>query len=189
MKRIDGANVAVMISDGFEESEFDSPIADLTRQGARIEILAETPDQLGQGIQGLRGLKLGKLIKPNKPVTHAEPEDYDALLIPGGVLSVDGMRESRAFLGFIRNFMSSGKPVGVICHACWMIADAGVLRGKTVTSANSIQKDLERAGGIWKDRGVIRDGNLITTRHAEDVPAFSQEFIGMIHACLDRKVA
>jgi protease I len=165
------------VSDGFEQSEFDEPVSALRQLGARVDVLGQNMEQLTKGISALDGLSPGRHIRPDQLVNLVSPEDYDALLIPGGAISVDFMRCSRMHLGFARSFFAAGKPVGAICHAPWLLADAGVLRGRTLTSWPAIQKDLERAGAIWKDCSVHEDGNLITCRGTEGMSAFIRAFV------------
>jgi protease I len=166
----------VLISDGFEQSELDGPVQELKRLGAQVEILGQNQEQLTHGIQGMKSLGLAGTVKPQQLVNTAEPDDYDGLLIPGGAMSADYMRASRIHLTFLRNFMDAEKPVAAICHGPWLLADAGVAQGRTLTSWPAIHKDLERAGGIWKDEEVIQDGNLITSRNPDDVPVFTRVF-------------
>ncbi len=172
-----GIKVAVLISDGFEISEFEGPVAALQAAGATVEVLAQTHSQVAHGIQAISHMELRGKTKPQKALIDASPADYQALLIPGGALSCDRMRQSRLHLAFVQNFIDAHKPLAVICHGGWLLADAGVLRGRTLTSWPAIRKDLERAGAVWKDEAVVRDQNLITSRGPDDLPAFTQAFI------------
>lgn len=169
--------VAVLISDGFEESELNEPLQDLQSAGAIVEILAQTQSQMQLGIQGMSGMRMTHLVSPRLLIQDANPERYQGVLVPGGVFSVDLMRESRLYLGFMQNFFSAGKPIGLIGHAAWLLADSGVAKGRTLTSAPSIQKDLERAGAIWKNQEVIVDTNIVTSRGQKDIARFSQAFM------------
>ncbi len=169
--------VAVLISDGFEEIELEEPLQDLQSAGATVEILAQTQNQMQRGIQGMNGMRMTHLISPRALIQDASPERYQGVLIPGGVVSVDHMRESRLHLGFLQNFFAAGKPIGMIGHAPWLLADSGVAQGRTLTSAQSIRKDLERAGAIWKNQEVIVDTNVITSRGSQDLPRFCQAFL------------
>jgi protease I len=110
-------------------------------------------------------------------IQDVNPERYQGVLVPGGVMSIDQMRESRLHLGFLQNFFAAGKPIGLIGHAPWLLADSGVAQGRTLTSAPSIQKDLERAGAIWKNQEIIVDTNVITSRGLQDVSRFCQAFM------------
>jgi protease I len=169
--------IAVLISDGFEESELNEPLRDLQSAGATIDILAQTQSQMQRGVQGMNGMRMTQLVSPRMLIQDASPERYQGLLIPGGALSVDQMRESRLHLGFVQNLFSAEKPIGVIGHGAWLLADSGIAQGKTITSAPSIQKDLERAGAIWKNEEVMMDANIITARGPKDIARFSEVFL------------
>ncbi len=170
--------VAVLISDGFEESELKDLLRELQSSGATIDILAQTQGQMQRGVQGMNGMRMTHLVSPRMLIQDASPERYQGVLVPGGALSIDQMRESRLYLGFLQNFFSAGKPIGLIGHAAWLLADSGVAQGRTLTSAPSIQKDLERAGAIWKNQEVIADSNIITARGPRDIFRFSEAFLG-----------
>jgi protease I len=120
------------------------------------------------------------LVSPHALIQDVNPDRYQGVFVPGGVIGVDRMRESRLHLGFLQNFFAAGKPIGLIGHAPWLLADSGVAQGRTLTSALSIQKDLERAGAIWKNREVIEDVNVITSRGPQDVPRFSQVLLDQL---------
>lgn len=169
--------IAVLISDGFEESELNEPLRDLQSSGATIDILAQTQSQMQRGVQGMNGLRMTQLVSPRMLIQDASPERYQGMLVPGGALSVDQMRESRLHLGFVQNFFSAGKPIGLIGHAAWLLADSGVAQGRTLTSATSIQKDLERAGAVWKNEEVMIDSNIITARGPKEIVRFSEAFL------------
>lgn len=183
-----GIRIAVLISDGFEQSEFDGPVAELKKAGAEVDVLAQYPNQLEAGIRGFHHMEPGRVVQPEKLITAVSPDEYGGLLIPGGGISVDLMRLSLPHLTFVRNFVDSGKPVAAICHAGWLLADAGVARGRTMTSWPAIRKDLERAGAIWKDREVVEDENLVTSRKPTDVPAFTKAFIALLSKFAQRKI-
>jgi protease I len=169
--------VAVLISDGFEEIEFNEPLQDLQSAGAIVEVLAQTQSQMQRGVQGMNGMRMTHLVSPRAMIQDVNPERYQGVLVPGGVMSIDQMRESRLHLGFLQNFFAAGKPIGLIGHAPWLLADSGVAQGRTLTSAPSIQKDLERAGAIWKNQEIIVDTNVITSRGLQDVSRFCQAFM------------
>lgn len=169
--------VAVLISDGFEDHELIEPVHELTSAGAAVEILAQTREQMQRGIQAIHGMRMTETVHPKALIQDVAPNRYQGLFIPGGALSADRMRESRLHLGFVQNFFAEGKPVGVIGHSAWLLADSGVAQGKTLTSWPAIRKDLERAGAVWKNQDVLCDGNLITSRNVQDVPRFLQAFM------------
>ena len=179
-KVLKGLRIAVMIADGFEASEFEVPYETLRNAGAQVDVLVMDTDQLQSGVQGMKHLMQEIRVRGDRLLRDADPKTYQGLLIPGGALSVDQMRESPQHLAFIQNFMDAEKPVAAICHAGWLLADAGVLRGRTMTSWPSIRKDLERAGAIWKDQEVIVDRNLITSRKPADLQAFCRELTSLL---------
>lgn len=175
-----GIRVAVLASDGFEQMELDQPVSELQQAGVVVHVLAMEARQVSNGIQGMKFFEPIRLYQPDQIVSDVSPDDYQALLIPGGALSVDQMRESRYHLGIVRNFMDAGKPIGAIGHGAWLLGDAGVLVNRTLTSWPAIRKDLEHAGGVWKDRDVVVDGNLITCRKTADLVHFSRVFLSML---------
>lgn len=184
-----GVRVAVLITDGFEQSEFDEPVWELKRAGARVEVLAQRKEQLTEGIRGMNHFEPAHIVQPDKLLTAASPEEYDGLLLPGGALNADALRVSSMHRSFVKNMMNAGKPIAVICHGGWLLADAGVLQGYTMTSWPAIQKDLERAGAVWKDAEVIEDRNLVSSRKPADVAAFSRAFIRQLSRVVPGKRA
>jgi protease I len=172
--------VAVLVSDGFEDSELKETVQDLQSSGATVEILAQNQTQMQRGIQGMNGLRPTRVVMPDALIQDVTPDRYQGLYVPGGALSVDLMRESRLHIGFLQNMFAAAKPIGLVGHAAWLLADSGVAQGKTLTSSPSIQKDLERAGAIWKDQEVISEGNLITARSPQDMPRFNQALLDQL---------
>ncbi len=169
--------VAVIIADGFESSEFEPSVEALQNAGAEVEILGRTSTDLDFGIQGMNRFDLMECVKADRLIHDVNPAVYDALLVPGGALSADAMRTSRDHLAFVQNMVDAGKPIAVTSHGGWVLADAGILRGLTMTSWPAIRKDLEHAGAIWKDAEVVQDGKLISSRKPEDIPAFIRAFM------------
>lgn len=176
-----GARVAVLVADGFEQRELDAPVDALRAAGATVEILAPDPGHL-RHIQGLHHFELAPGTAADRTLGEASPDEYDGLLIPGGCISPDTMRQSPMHLAFVRDFVRSGKPTAVICHGAWLLADAGVATGRMLTSWPGIRCDLERAGAVWVDQEVARDLNLITSRSPADLPAFNQAFVQALAA-------
>jgi protease I len=170
-ENLDGVRVAVLVSDGFEQVEFDRPVQALVEAGAHVDVLAEDEDHLDE-IQGMDHLDKAAGAQGNKLLREADPETYDALFIPGGAVSPDTMRQSKDHLDFAKAMVRAGKPVASICHGPWVLADAEVLQGRALTSWEGIRRDLERAGATWKDEPVVRDGNLLTSRKPDDLDAF-----------------
>ncbi|MNY17783.1 putative cysteine protease YraA [compost metagenome] len=130
----------------------------------------------------MRHFDHGPGVKADRLLSEASMNDYHALLVPGGLASPDTMRQSEAHLTFLRAFMRANKPVALICHGPWVLADAGMAEGRRLTSWPGIRRDLERAGATWVDAEVVRDGNLVTSRKPQDIPAFADAFIETLAA-------
>lgn len=164
-----GLRVAIIASEAFEESELFSPKEAVEALGAEVDILSlETGS-----IQGYKHLKPGRSIDVDQTLDQAKPETYDALILPGGTVNADTLRVSPAAQRFVREAFEAGKPVAAICHAPWILIDAGVVNGRTLTSYQSLRHDLQNAGAQWQDADVVVDGNLITSRKPQDLPAFN----------------
>ena len=119
----------------------------------------------------------GEYFDVDIPLAKAKPEDFDALMLPGGLMNPDELRSTPAAVDFVRSFGVSGKPIGAICHGPWVLIEAGLIEGRTVTSWPAIKTDIENAGGIWVDEEVVVDNGLVTSRKPEDIPAFSAKLI------------
>lgn len=178
---LSGIKVAVIVADGFEQAELDGPVAALKGAGATVEILAQDEAHL-KHIIGMHHFEKGPGTKADKLLSDASMNDYHGLLVPGGLANPDVMRQSDAHLTFVRAFMRANKPVAMICHGLWMLADAEMAQGRKVTSWPAIRRDLERAGATWTDEEVVRDGNLVSSRKPDDIPAFSKAFIDCLAA-------
>ncbi|MAT52280.1 MAG: protease [Porticoccaceae bacterium] len=160
--------VAVLLADGFEDSELTVPLEYLQSRGVRCELIGSEADK---GIAGKHGYR----VATDKAVTGVDERDYDGLLIPGGH-SPDKLRADEAAVAFVKAFFNAGKPVAAICHGPQLLIDADVVDGKTVTSWPSVQTDLKNAGANWLDRELVLDGNLITSRRPSDLPVFCSAF-------------
>lgn len=178
-RSLEGKRIAVLVADGFEQTEFEVPVQRFRQAGATVEVLAPDAEHL-EHIEGESHGKPAAGTKADKLLSEAKAEDYDGLLVPGGLKSPDTMRQSPAHLAFVKAFFEAKKPIAAICHGPWLLADAGVLEGKTVTSWPAIRKDLERAGASWVDQEVVMDGNLVFSRKPDDVEAFAKAFIGLL---------
>lgn len=176
---IAGSRVAVLVADGFEQREFDGPVQLLKQHGACVEVVAPGVGSL-QHIRGFSHFDEGPGTRGDRLIDQVHEAEYSALFIPGGCISPDTMRQSERHLEFVRAFGRAGKPIFAICHGPWLLADAGLLSGKTVTSWPGIRKDLERAGAAWVDEIAVSDGNLVTSRKPEDVPEFSQAMLSVL---------
>ena len=168
-----GRNIAVLATDGFEQVELTEPRKNVEAAGARTEVLS-----IKEGsIKGWKLTDWGDMVPVDRQVSAARVEDYDALILPGGQINPDKLRMNKDAVEFVRRFAQSGKPVAAICHGPWMLIEAGVVKGKTVTSWPSLQTDLKNAGANWVDQEVAEDGQLITSRKPDDIPAFSRALI------------
>ncbi|HWG92095.1 MAG TPA: type 1 glutamine amidotransferase domain-containing protein [Candidatus Thermoplasmatota archaeon] len=175
-RNLEGVKVAVIVSDGFEQVEFDGPVKALREAGAEITVLAED-DAHVRKIHGVNHFDPAEGTAGDRIIDGVSAEEFDGLLVPGGAISPDSMRQSEEHLRLVREFMTAGKPVAVICHGGWLLADAGVAEGRNLTSWPGIRRDLERAGAVWHDMEVVVDDNLVTSRMPDDIPAFSEAFI------------
>ena len=172
-KQISGKKIAILATDGYEQVELTDPKKSLEQAGAKVDVISIKNGQ----IKGWDKTDWGKSVKVDHLVTDVKPADYDALVLPGGQINPDKLRTDKNAVEFVKQFVQSGKPVAAICHGPWGLIEAGVVRGKTVTSWPSIHTDLINAGANWVDREVVEDGNLITSRKPEDIPAFSNKII------------
>jgi protease I len=172
-KSLDGKRVAILVANGFEEDELISPRQALEDAGAQTKVVSPETDK----VKGWRFTDWGKEVKVDVPLQAANPADFDALLLPGGVMNPDHLRRNEKALNFVRTFFKSGKPVGAICHGPWTLIDAGVVQGRNLTSYESIQTDLKNAGAKWEDKEVIVDNGLVTSRKPDDLPAFNRKLI------------
>ncbi len=167
--------VAVIATDGFEETELTEPVRALKDTAARVEILSPK----GGKIQAFRHLDKATKVKADHALPDTRPEDYDALLLPGGALNADALRTLPEVQMFLRDFQQAGKPMAIICHAPWLLVSAGLVRGRTLTSYYTIQDDIRNAGGTWVDREVVEDGNWVTSRQPSDIPAFTKAMLAL----------
>ena len=174
--QLNGKKIAILATDGFEQVELTEPKANLEKAGAKVEVLSIKEGE----IKGWDKTDWGRNVKVDKLVTSAKPSDYDALVLPGGQINPDKLRLDKNAVAFVREFANSGKPVAAICHGPWTLIEAEVVRGKTMTSWPSLHTDLKNAGVNWVDKEVVTDGNLITSRKPEDIPALSKTLIEAI---------
>lgn len=166
-----GKRVAVLMTDGVEQIEYTSPRSFLEQHGAQVVLLS--PKAAGEFIQGFNHMAPGDKFKVEQSVKDARPNDYDGLVLPGGVANPDQLRLSPESIAFIRDFAAADKPVAAICHGPWTLIDAGLAKSKHMTSWPSLQQDLRNAGAEWTDDEVVVDGRLITSRKPADLPAFN----------------
>jgi protease I len=172
MPAIDQARILIIATDGFEDSELLEPRRRLLDAGADVTLAALAREEI-------RGDKDAK-VTPDATVGEVDMADFDALLLPGGTKNPDKLRMDRATVDLVRRFVDAGKPVAAICHAPWLLVEADVVRGRTVTGWPSIRTDLANAGGEVVDREAVTDGNLVTSRKPEDIPAFTAAFVALV---------
>ncbi len=179
--------IAVLMTDGVEQVEYTKPREFLEKNGARVTLVS--PKAKGEKVQGFNHHDKADTFVVDLSVKDAKAEDYDALLLPGGVANPDALRMSKEAIAFIREFGEAGKPIAAICHGLWPLIDAGIAKGKKVTSWPTLQADLRNAGAEWSDQQVVTDGMLVTSRKPEDIPAFNQAFLDLLGGSADRKAA
>lgn len=167
--------IAILATDGFEESELTLPRAALEKAGAKTILISPKDDQ----IQGMKHHEKSKEVDVDLVLTDADPSDYDAVLLPGGALNADALRVDEMAQEFIREIDRAKKPIAVICHGPWLLVSAGLVKGRTLTSYHTIQDDIRNAGGNWKDEEVVRDANWVSSRQPSDIPAFNREMLAL----------
>jgi protease I len=165
--------VAVLATDGFEQSELEKPVEALKAAGAQVEIVSPKSGQ----IQGWNHQEKGRAVSVDRELSKADPGAYDALMLPGGVMNPDALRLEPAAIDFVAAFVKAGKPIAAICHGPWTLINALGVEGRTMTSWPSLEADLRNAGASWVDKEVVVDGNLVTSRKPDDLPAFCNKIV------------
>ena len=176
MADLNGKRVAFLATDMVEQVELTKPWDAVEQAGGTPELISLEDGE----IQGFNHYDKADTFQVDLTVADASVDDYDALVIPGGVGNPDTMRDDDDAVRFVREFMESGKPMAVICHGPWMLVEADVARGRKLTSFSSIQTDLKNAGADWVDEEVVVDGNLVTSRQPDDIPAFNEKMLELI---------
>jgi len=176
-----GKKVAVLATDGVEQVELTKPIQALRDAGAQVELISLKPGT----IQGLNHLEKGDTFPVDKTVSEVSAADYAALVLPGGVANPDTLRTDEKAVQLVRDFIESDKPVAAICHGPWLLVEADVVRGRTITSWPSLRTDIRNAGGEWVDKPAQVDQKLLTSRKPEDLPAFCSKLVGMIGSAIE----
>ena len=173
---LSGKTVAILATDGFEQAELFTPKSELEKAGAKVVVVSLTSGD----IQGFDHLKADKTCPVDMTLADAKPADFDALVLPGGANNPDTLRVNADALAFVQAMFEADKPVGAICHAPWILIDAGLVKGRRLTSFKSIRTDLKNAGADVVDEAAVVDGKLVTSRDPDDLPAFCRELIRLI---------
>jgi protease I len=180
-----GKKVAILATDGFEESELLEPFYALQEAGAEVDIVS--PKQ--KEIVSWNHKSWGKVLDVDVSLNDAVADDYDALVLPGGVMNPDALRVDDRAVNFVKQFVINLKPIGAICHGPWTLINAYAVNGRTVTSWPSLEKDLVNAGAKWVDQEVVEDRNLVTSRKPQDLPAFNAKLISLISRGVERETS
>jgi protease I len=188
-QNLTGKKVAILVADGFEQSEFQKPRQALIDAGAETIVVSPVEDQVTAWDGNANDF--GDAFDVDLPLRKARAGDFDALLLPGGVKNPDTLRGIPQAVQFVRAFFDAGKPVGAICHGPWLLVEADVVRGRKVTSYHTIQTDLKNAGALWEDSAVVTDQGLVTSRKPDDIPDFNaklvEEIAEGVHAGQNRR--
>jgi protease I len=172
---LQGLRVAILVTDGFEQVELLEPRRALDDAGAETRVVSPKADR----VRGWNFTDWGDELPVDLPLGRAQPQDFDALLLPGGVMNPDTLRMQPPAVGFVKAFFDADKPVAVICHGPWTVIEAGAARGRRIASWPSLKTDLRNAGAEWVDQEVVVDGNLVSSRKPDDIPAFNREMIAL----------
>ncbi len=172
-EQLKGKKVAALVTTGFEQIELTDPKAALEAAGAEVHIVSPERDT----VRGWNHTEWGEFVNVDRQLAAVSAAEYDALLLPGGVMNPDRLRTDPKAVDFVREFFNGGKPIAAICHAPWLLVEAGVVDGYRLTSYPSIKTDVKNAGGNWQDQAVVVDRGLVTSRKPEDLKAFDQKMI------------
>ncbi len=171
--KLNGKKVAIVVTNGFEQSEFEKPLQALKESGATVKIISLKKEK----IKGWKDKNWGDEFEVDLAIGDANSEDFDALVLPGGVMNPDQLRVNKDVVAFVNDFLESGKPIAAICHGPWTLIETGKLKGRKMTSFQSIKTDLINAGVQWVDEEVVVDDGLVTSRSPKDLPAFCKKMI------------
>ena len=177
MENLNRKKVAILATNGFEESELREPKKALENAGADVDIVSLKAGEIKSWADG----NWGKEYQVDKTLDEVTQDDYNALVLPGGVINPDLLRREEKAIDFVRSFFDHHKPVAAICHAPWLLAEAGVLKGREVTSFSSIKTDIINAGANWRDEKVVVDSGLVTSRKPDDLPAFNSKLVEEVY--------
>ncbi|HZW03828.1 MAG TPA: type 1 glutamine amidotransferase domain-containing protein [Anaerolineaceae bacterium] len=174
-KPLSGKKVAMLVTDAFEQVELTSPRDALIEAGAEVKIISNKPGQ----VQGFKGKEKADSFKVDLTFEQADPDDFDALMLPGGAYNADKIRMVKEAQQWVQTFDRANKPMAVICHAPWLLISAGVAKGRRLTSYYTLQDDLRNAGATWTDEPMVRDRNLVTSRNPDDLPQFNRAMVDL----------
>lgn len=177
MENLDRKNVAILATNGFEESELREPKKALEKAGANVHIVSLKSGEIKSWTDG----NWRKAYKVDKKLDEVTQADYNALMLPGGLINPDTLRTNEKAINFVKSFFENHKPVAAICHAPWLLAEAGVLEGRNITSYKSIKTDMINAGANWTDEEVVEDSGLVTSRNPNDLPAFNAKLVEEVY--------
>jgi protease I len=174
--QLENRKIAILVTDGFEQAELLEPKQALEAAGATVHVISDKDGS----VQGFKHTDKGVQVTVDKSIKTARQQDYDAVLLPGGVVNGDALRMSPQARAFIQAANAEEKPIAAICHGGWLLISAGIAKNRTVTSWASLQDDFRNAGCNWVDKEVVRDKNFVTSRKPDDIPAFNQAFISLL---------
>lgn len=184
-KELQGLKVAILATDNFEQAELIDTRKALKEAGAETTVVSPKQGQ----IQAMKHDEKTEKVNVDMTLDRANPEDFDAVLLPGGALNADHLRVEKKAQEFVRKIDQAGKPIAVICHGPWLLVSAGLVRGRKITSYHTIQDDLRNAGANWEDSEVVRDRNWVSSRQPSDIPAFNREMIKLFASSVKGKRA
>lgn len=172
-KKLSGKKVAIVMTNGFEQSEFEEPFKALKNEGAEVEIISLKKEK----IKSWKDKNWGEEVDVDKAIDTVSSADYDALVLPGGVMNPDTLRTNADVVNFVKDFIQEEKPIAAICHGPWTLAETGMIKGRKMTSYKSLKTDLSNAGAVWVDEEVVVDNGLVTSRTPKDLPAFCKKMV------------
>ncbi len=182
---VSGMEIAFLATNGVEQVELTKPYEALKKEGAQVTLVSP---QSGE-IQGMNHDEMGDKIKVDQPLSAVQPDQFDALVLPGGVANPDKLRVDKQAVAFVKHFVDQKKPIAVICHGPWTLIEAGGVKGKKMTSWPSLHTDLANAGANWVDQEAVTDGLLVTSRKPDDIPAFIKAFTELLNKHVTKQAA
>lgn len=172
-QRLEGLRIAILVTDGFEQAEFTEPRDALMQAGASVSVVSSKPGK----VQGMKHIDKADLFDVDLAFDAIDSDDFDAVVLPGGVVNADQIRIAPQAQHFVQDMQEDGKTIAVICHGAWLLVSAGLVKGRTLTSWPTLQDDIRNAGGNWVNEQVVVDGNWISSRRPGDLPAFNEKII------------